>query len=340
MVLPRTPPAKSLGKPGAGADAPPQGGTSDQPTETQSAAPADTSISADSLLSQLDGLTPPKSAGDTRDQVWALVQIVQEAVRHAKQQDRKIMELRGIVTSQEGEISQLKFELGCFKGVQQQQQTTFTQLDKFQRDEQMRPYIVSAPTAIQPAVLKKQLYDLGGYDTHQCISMVEMGHPKKAGADGQPVVQQDRKLYKVTSRSRVTYGILDLAHRLKQKQGCGDIYVNESLLPAQRKIKQQLLASPAFKTEKEALHEGGKVIRWRNGLPYSVLKGAVSGAPMTALDVALPHLPKPAPAPTPGGVQPPLPVEPYPSPPSSPAATAAGASAGISLPESLLDNNQ
>jgi hypothetical protein len=238
-----------------------------------------------------------------------------------------ITEMRGVITSQQGEVRQLKFELGCLRGVQQQQQDTFTQLDKFQRDEKMRSFIASAPAALQPTELKKHLYDLGGYDIHQCVSFVEMGPPKKAGADGQPVVQQDRKLYKVTSRSRVTYGILDLAHRLKQKQGCSAVFVNECLLPAQRKTKQQLLGSEDFKQEKAALLEKGRVVRWRNGLPYSVPKGAVSGAPMTPLDVALPHLP-----------QPPLPSEPAPPlPPSSPAD--ATGSAGVRLPE-VLDDHQ
>lgn len=190
------------------------------------------------------------------------------------------------------EIRELKQAVQALRQQNSQHGDTLQQLARFQADERVRSIVVSAPRGLSVEAVKEVIFKLGGHEVHESMGVASLGAPKPrqaAGTSGQ-VAQEDRQLIRFTARSRVIYDILDQAWRLQHKEGYQQVYINESLDLPLRQRKKAILGSEAYKQEKAGLAALHRVVRWREGLPYTAPKQAASGAPLTPMKVALPYL--------------------------------------------------
>lgn len=84
--------------------------------------------------------------------------------------------------------------------------------------------------------------------------------------------QAQRQLYKVELPCTQGHRALDGAFRLAGHPAFSGMYINEDLPLELRQERRAILADPSFQQEKEGLKGDGKVLRWRQGMPWWKLR--------------------------------------------------------------------
>ena len=97
--------------------------------------------------------------------------------------------------------------------------------------------------------------------------------------------------WKLHARGVLAQRLTDYAGRLRGHGHWGNVFVNEDLPLQLRRRKATILKDEGFRRQKTQLVQAGKLIRWRQGLPFWQDKGATYG-PLTPLDVSRAHLPQ------------------------------------------------
>jgi hypothetical protein len=152
--------------------------------------------------------------------------------------------------------------------------------------------VIEGPASISAPELKALVFKAGGHEGHESCGLVELGHPKRRGANGQLSELRDRRLVRVTARQRTCYDITDNAFRLKHVTNGSNVFVNESLTAEQRQIKAEILKSSAFQSERQQAAANNQAVRWRAGMPYLAPRNTPSSAPLVPMEVAKPYLPQ------------------------------------------------
>lgn len=84
--------------------------------------------------------------------------------------------------------------------------------------------------------------------------------------------QVQRQLWRVELSCQQGHRAMDGSFRLAGHSAFSGVYINEDLPLELRQERRAILSDPSFKQEKDGLKGDGKVLRWRQGLPWWKLR--------------------------------------------------------------------
>ena len=179
---------------------------------------------------------------------------------------RHIKQLTLLVQQQQQQIEQLQQQQ---QGMREEVTAVVALHQEAQEANAMVPIMAFGPAGTGSDVIRRAAAAAIGCDTSHIGRVRPMGNHRlpPPGTPGSSC-RQPAHAFTVEVPKRFQYEALDGAHRLAHLN-YKNIYLGEHLEPAARKQRSLIVQHAAFRQKRKELLDKGKVIRWRNGLPFA-----------------------------------------------------------------------